>query len=189
MTKDYTKLSAGERQGYINRYSGKAKYNMYETEEKITLKRTTKNILYYTTKYLGLGTIAGLGMDWIIWDFTGSLLLRLFFLIVWYHYLVFGRVIHFFRLKIEILKNQRYIIVTREWKRPAKVPLEGSNITVQNIGKKDLGRTSHYGVVYNSDILFFMLDDQPEFKRVIEYLKNIGYTLIDERWEYKEASR
>lgn len=184
--KDYTAMSEEKQQGYINRYAGKAKYTMYEDEKKIVLKRTTKNILYYIMRYLGGGAIAWLYMACIIRWYNGGLFLQIAVLILWMSYLIFGRIPHLFRLKIEILKDERYLIVTREWKKPAKIPLDRSDLSVQKLVTKFFGNVYQYGVVYNSEFVFFMLENRPEFKRFIEYLETIGYTLVDKHWKRRE---
>jgi len=188
--KDYTAMSEEKQQGYINRYAGKAKYTMYEDEKKIVLKRTTKNKLYYTAKYLVLGTIGWLCVDVLLYfEFSVGLLLRILSMTAFYCFLIFGRVIHFFLFKVEILKNKRYLIVTREWKKPAKIPIDRSYLSIQQLLIADRGTAYHYGVVYNDEMLFMMLDNRPEFKRIIEFLESIGFTLNNKRWEMERTNR
>lgn len=162
----------------IPKLAGWAKYRLCEDDEKIELKRLLRNSLFWFLIYL----VAILYFFLIFMKYLRvPFVLNLLFVAVGLSLAVW-KVISIARKKYVILKKEQRIAVYNGQK-VKRYPLNCGNATVQRMDK------NNYALFFNKDAVLFLRKKRPEYERVMDYLKSIGYIEINQRWIYRDGKK
>ena len=168
----------------INQRAGTAKYKMVEDEEKIVLKRKISNAICWALAYAQTFVLLFFVFLLIMLKFEG--LLRLYIVtgsILFVLWCIWHWVPLFKERTIIIWKKEKRVQISREGKTK-KYRLDSPNISLQKTIKRPL-TPWHYALIFEGEILFFVLQKRPEYDRVLEYLMSIGFVENNRRWEYR----